>query len=57
MHGDGLAMNEEMEEVKGGEKVEQPPIPAPKQEPPQITSLDIVAWAYLKEELINTPDS
>ena len=57
MHGDGLAMNEEMEEVKEGEQVGKPPILAPKQEPPQITSLDIVAWAYLKEELINTPDS
>ena len=34
MHGDGLAMNEELEEVKEGEKVGQPPIPAPKQEPP-----------------------
>ena len=57
MHGDELAMNEEMEEVKEGEQVGKPPILAPKQEPPQITSLDIVAWAYLKEELINTPDS
>jgi hypothetical protein len=34
MHRDGLAMNEEMEEVKGGEQVGRPPIPAPKQEPP-----------------------
>lgn len=24
---------------------------------PQITSLDIVAWAYLKEEMVNTPES
>jgi len=24
---------------------------------PTLTSLDIVAWAYLKEELVNTPDS
>lgn len=23
----------------------------------EISSLDIVAWCYLKEELINTPDS
>lgn len=25
--------------------------------PPQLTSLDIVAWAYLKEELTNTKDA
>ncbi len=50
-------INEEMEEIKG--EVEDRPVPVapPKQEPLQITSLDIVAWAYLKEELINTPDS
>ena len=50
-------INEEMEEIKG--EVEDRPVPVapPKQEPPQITSLDIVAWAYLKEEIINTPDS
>ena len=50
-------INEEIEEIKG--EVEDRPVPVapPKQEPPQITSLDIVAWASLKEELINTPDS
>ena len=49
-----LVFNEEIEEIKEEEVV---PVPAPKQEVPQLTSLDIVAWAYLKEELINTPDS
>jgi hypothetical protein len=57
MHGGELVINEEIEEIKG-EVVERPvPVAPPKQEPPQITSLDIVAWAYLKEEIINTPDS
>lgn len=32
-------------------------MPELKQEMPQITSLDIVAWAYLKEEMVNTPES
>ena len=26
-------------------------------DPPKITSLDLIVWAYLKEELINTPGS
>lgn len=48
-----LVINEEMEEIKEQEI----PVPVLKYEDPQITSLDIVAWAYLKEELINTPYS
>ena len=50
-------INEELEEIKGEVVERHVPMAPPKQEPPQITSLDIVAWAYLKEEIINTPDS
>jgi hypothetical protein len=57
MHGGQLVINEEIEEIKGEVEERSVPVAPPKQEPPQITSLDIVAWAYLKEEIINTPDS
>ena len=29
----------------------------PKEVLPKLASLDIVAWAYLKEEIVNTPES
>ena len=48
-------MQEEIKEeavfIEGGERVKF------VEELPKITSLDIVAWAYLKEEIVNTGES
>lgn len=50
-------MYEEIKESVFNEVIEDGGVPVIKLEMPQITSLDIVAWAYLKEEMVNTPES
>jgi len=50
----------DLEDVEGGDFIEQREdrVPVRQERPlPKLTSLDVVAWAYLKEELVNTPDS
>jgi hypothetical protein len=51
---EGLPLMEEAQEDGSVPPVPDQPVERVR---PKLTSLDVVAWAYLKEELVNTPES